>query len=823
VGAAVADDACGRVPLHWACISGVAPSVLRLLLDANVNASKTVDKTHGRSPLHYAVLYATTLDQVTIVLDAAKRAVQLRDIQGRTPIDLVRESPSPVKMEILDELCTTNIALSNSKKNGRSTKGSSDPKHLGLSSNHRQAHDQWRGETPTNHPMRQPSPPRQQQLLNQFVFPNRKVHAEKQIGNLEIALQLSSSDFYDGNHHNAAGGASGKPPMIQRQWSGGGGRPASPSATAFSAPEALPMELDKHNIEKEINNLYKHRQKLKTRPPSHPTGMDNLMIEKAYSPSKSGPNGMANPPSQGGFLMDQSLAVMIPLQKPPQSPARHDHELVYKSDDEIEYQHASPLPPSSSGRREHTWSAPALTGPVLQLPEDSRLTVQEALRQHAYDFSHAGGVGSGGADPHRTMISDAQSRERAFHGHTPQSQPSREIYGGSYLADGPGSAAMPTGADQYHDQHPKGRNPQEMEPIYGYEAASTVALPSTSNHKKQNLKAPPSKANLKSHPPSSNPETSNQTETLSASPPDTTPHASNLKAPPPNSEPNASNLKSPPPTFMVNSSNLKSPPPTTSNLQAPPTTSMPNTSNLKTPPPDVMALNDDQITSPPPQSRGAPHDPASTRASVGSLGNLPSFDVEAYNRKMMEYSSRGAVDLNGPAGLVGKILLDDMHTDIKSIEDKLAGRRKVLHEKNSQLATVESQLSEIGAKEEALGKEWETARASYEQQQSALGQRRSRVSQLTEQIAALQAELHLERSDLENLEAAARANEVSASRAEQQLLGTRSEFGSLGAVRMALESEKSFLDREVVNFESELKSLQALHDMATGGDGRKHK
>ena len=115
------DDSFGRVPLHWACITSAPPALLHLLVESNPKAPKVLDKSHGRLPLHYMVVSAASVDQVAIVLNAERRAATHKDHRGQSPVDLVMESTSPLKMEILDELNTASMAAAN-KKDGKKEK-----------------------------------------------------------------------------------------------------------------------------------------------------------------------------------------------------------------------------------------------------------------------------------------------------------------------------------------------------------------------------------------------------------------------------------------------------------------------------------------------------------------------------------------------------------------------------------------------------------------------------------------------------------------------------------------------------------------------------
>ena len=210
----------------------------------------------------------------------------------------------------------------------------------------------------------------------------------------------------------------------------------------------------------------------------------------------------------------------------------------------------------------------------------------------------------------------------------------------------------------------------------------------------------------------------------------------------------------------------------------------------------------------------------STSSSTGkdSSHGMANFQTD----RSVDYSNSTGCDVKettrqGAPDMMGQLLLDDMNSDIKSVEGKLSRRQKVLEDKNSQLSKVTLQLNELSEKQENLGRELAAARSSREQQQGALAERRSRLSQLESQIAQLQEQLERERSELEHMEASTRANEKGGS-LEQQLEATRDESRSLGVIKQALEDEIHSIGREVTNCESELKSLQAILQTAARGD-----
>ena len=199
----------------------------------------------------------------------------------------------------------------------------------------------------------------------------------------------------------------------------------------------------------------------------------------------------------------------------------------------------------------------------------------------------------------------------------------------------------------------------------------------------------------------------------------------------------------------------------------------------------------------------------------------PSAGSEFSRQSKGDYGSidtMGFKDMQNPSTVVGQLLLDDMNSDIKSVEEKLARRRRILKEKVNELAVLDAKLSDVRGKEESLQRQIESSQSSFEEQQDILNEKRFRVSELSSQIAHLQSELQRERSEIEHMHESLTAQEESVHRVVQELQGTHEERVSLGAVREAMIEAKASLDREVSNCESELKSLQAIQQIAARGD-----
>ena len=87
--AALAADADGRLPLHWAASHG-KDAVVRLLLEAAPAAAMAADAA-GRLPLHRAA-YAGQAAVVRLLLEAAPAAAMAADADGRLPLHLAAQA-----------------------------------------------------------------------------------------------------------------------------------------------------------------------------------------------------------------------------------------------------------------------------------------------------------------------------------------------------------------------------------------------------------------------------------------------------------------------------------------------------------------------------------------------------------------------------------------------------------------------------------------------------------------------------------------------------------------------------------------------------------
>ena len=87
--------------LHWACWSRASLNVIHILLGArNDSASKT--DSYGRLPLHIACEYGTSDEAVVSLLRKHNsNGVNVKDLRGRTPVDIAEERKNPVVTAIL--------------------------------------------------------------------------------------------------------------------------------------------------------------------------------------------------------------------------------------------------------------------------------------------------------------------------------------------------------------------------------------------------------------------------------------------------------------------------------------------------------------------------------------------------------------------------------------------------------------------------------------------------------------------------------------------------------------------------------------------------
>jgi hypothetical protein len=97
------EDKWGRLPLHIACIHAASAQVLRLLVDRYVESLRITDRLYGRLPLHFACLYGSPFETMLLV-NAEQHALVFKDVNGKTPKDLVEESSNPHREIILKRL-----------------------------------------------------------------------------------------------------------------------------------------------------------------------------------------------------------------------------------------------------------------------------------------------------------------------------------------------------------------------------------------------------------------------------------------------------------------------------------------------------------------------------------------------------------------------------------------------------------------------------------------------------------------------------------------------------------------------------------------------
>ena len=97
------EDKGGRLPLHIACINTASAQVLRLLVDRYVESLRITDRIYGRLPLHFSCLYGSPFETMLLV-NAEQHALVVKDVNGKTPKDLVEGSSNPHREIILKRL-----------------------------------------------------------------------------------------------------------------------------------------------------------------------------------------------------------------------------------------------------------------------------------------------------------------------------------------------------------------------------------------------------------------------------------------------------------------------------------------------------------------------------------------------------------------------------------------------------------------------------------------------------------------------------------------------------------------------------------------------
>ena len=98
----------GMYALHYACGNQADESVIRLLLNAFSKAASIPDP-RGMLPLHYTACWgpsSTALAQgvLTLLIKAYPAALNIRDHDGNTPVDLAMEGDYPEKYAVVDTL-----------------------------------------------------------------------------------------------------------------------------------------------------------------------------------------------------------------------------------------------------------------------------------------------------------------------------------------------------------------------------------------------------------------------------------------------------------------------------------------------------------------------------------------------------------------------------------------------------------------------------------------------------------------------------------------------------------------------------------------------
>ena len=111
-------DQYGRLPIHWACLSGrnLKKKALHALLDSYPESAKHLDK-EGSTPLHYLLSVGiANNDVLKILLEKFPKAVTVRDRFGRTPMFHLVANNSIEKMSALailldTEDCVTSLTM----------------------------------------------------------------------------------------------------------------------------------------------------------------------------------------------------------------------------------------------------------------------------------------------------------------------------------------------------------------------------------------------------------------------------------------------------------------------------------------------------------------------------------------------------------------------------------------------------------------------------------------------------------------------------------------------------------------------------------------
>jgi hypothetical protein len=205
--------------------------------------------------------------------------------------------------------------------------------------------------------------------------------------------------------------------------------------------------------------------------------------------------------------------------------------------------------------------------------------------------------------------------------------------------------------------------------------------------------------------------------------------------------------------------------------------------------------------------------------------HVEKMDVYAQQPGMSHTQQPGASHERGPPprsdkeeDVKGWDLVSGLNSTIRGLSETIASRERDFKEKESQLATLDLHISQMKKAEVELAKDLDVAKATARQNQDAAHQKHTRISDLTQRIQQLQAELRAEESDVQSIARNIPIYLENAVHAESKLKGHRDEQGSLGAVRQALDDEKACIVRDLDNSTSELKSLEAIQNLAMGGD-----
>jgi hypothetical protein len=86
----------GRLPLHNALHREASNELIKMLFEANPDATKVQTKD-GDLPLHYALRYEASDDIIRMIYDAYPEAISVPDHVGTLPIDLYRGDNSDIR------------------------------------------------------------------------------------------------------------------------------------------------------------------------------------------------------------------------------------------------------------------------------------------------------------------------------------------------------------------------------------------------------------------------------------------------------------------------------------------------------------------------------------------------------------------------------------------------------------------------------------------------------------------------------------------------------------------------------------------------------